>query len=141
MPGPIVVAYRQPACPYCSGHRGVEYHPPVGTPVTAVVGGVVTFSGLVAGVRYVVLAQGDGLLATYGLLQASALRRGHWVASGALVGLSTGRLYFGWRRDGQPVDPTGAFAGTGPPPRLVPSNGARPRPAPSRACAVAAPGR
>lgn len=135
VPGPIVVPFRQPACAYCPGHRGVEYAPPPGTPVRAVAPGVVTFSGQVARTRYVVVRQPDGLLATYGFLHTASVRAGQAVAAGTVVGLSTARLYFGWRRDGVPVDPTPALTGRRGPPRLVPTNGARPRPvAPSSAC-------
>ena len=130
VPGPIVVPFRQPACPYCPGHRGVEYAPAPGTPVHAVASGVVTFAGNVAGTLYVVLRQDDGLLATYGFLQAAAVHSGQSVAAGGVVGFSSARLYFGWRRDGVPVDPTPALSGTRARPRLVPTNGARPRPGP-----------
>jgi murein DD-endopeptidase MepM/ murein hydrolase activator NlpD len=130
VPGPIVVPFRQPACSYCPGHRGVEYAPAPGTPVHAVAGGVVTFAGTVAGTLYVVLRQDDGLLATYGFLQAAAVRVGQRVAQGAVVGASSARLYFGWRRDGVPVDPTAALTGARARPWLVPTDGARPRPGP-----------
>ena len=135
VPGPIVVPFRQPACTYCPGHRGVEYAPAPGTPVRAVAPGAVTFAGKVAGTLYVVVRQPDGLLATYGFLQAATVRAGQSVTGGTVVGLSSARLYFGWRRDGVPVDPTPALTGSRARPRLVPTNGARPRPAPpSAAC-------
>lgn len=137
VPGPIVVPFRQPACEYCPGHRGVEYRPPVGTPVHAVAPGVVTFAGKVVGTLYVVVRQPDGLLATYGFLQATTVRAGQSVAAGTVVGFSTSRLYFGWRRNGVPVDPTPALTGPRGRPRLVPSNGATPRPPPAPAACPA----
>ncbi len=136
--GPIVVPYRQPSCPYCSGHRGVEYHPAPGAAVHAVAGGVVTFAGVVVGTRYVVIAHADGMLATYGLLASSPLRRGQWVAAETVVGASTARLYFGLRRDGAPVDPTPLLSGGRPRARLVPTDGAAPLRRPTRTCAAAA---
>lgn len=136
--GPIVVPYRQPACPYCSGHRGVEYHPAPGTAVRAAAGGVVTFAGVVVGTRYVVIAHADGVLATYGMLAASPVLRGQSVTVGAVVGTSTARLYFGLRRDGAPVDPTPLLSGGLPRARLVPTDGAAPLRRPTRTCAAAA---
>ena len=53
---PIVDPFRAPECPFCRGNRGLEYQPPSGSPVVAAADGVVTFSGVVAGVRYVVTA-------------------------------------------------------------------------------------
>lgn len=136
--GPIVVPYRQPACPYCSGHRGVEYRPALGTPVRAAAGGVVTFSGVVVGTRYLVIAHADGMLATYGMLASSPLRPGQGVAAGVVVGTSTARLYFGLRRDGAPVDPTPLLSAGVSRARLVPTDGAAPLRRPTRTCAAAA---
>jgi len=100
------------------------------------VGGTVTFAGQVAGTLYVVVAQPDGLSATYGFLRTVAVRRGQSVAQGSVVGTSTDRLYFGWKRDGVPVDPTAALTGRPGRPALVPIDGTRPRVTPWRACAV-----
>src|SRR3954470_12542621 len=68
---PVVDPFRQPPCAQCAGNRGLEYATPPGTAVTAVAGGVVTFSGVVAGTRYVVVDQPDGYRATYGRLAGS----------------------------------------------------------------------
>lgn len=128
---PIAVPYVQPACPYCAGHRGVEYALPAGTRVAAVAAGTVTFSGAVAGTRYVVVLQADGRRATYGMLAATTLTRGDVVVAGQQVGASGARLYFGLRdATDAPVDPTpllGRLVGV---PRLVPAGGATPRRAP-----------
>lgn len=136
VPGPIVQPFHAPACTYCRGHRGVEYAPAAGTPVVAVAGGRVTFAGQVAGTLYVVVSQPDGLTATYGFLLTVGVRRGQAVATGAVLGKSTNRLYFGWKRDGVPVDPTPALTGRPGPPALVPTDGTRPRVVARRACAV-----
>jgi murein DD-endopeptidase MepM/ murein hydrolase activator NlpD len=128
---PIAVPYEQPACPYCAGHRGVEYDLPAGSAVTAVAAGTVTFAGAVAGTRYLVVLQRDSRRATYGMLTTIALSRGDVVAAGEVVGRSSEHLYFGLRDAAdQPVDPTrllGRLVGV---PRLVPADGSRPRPAP-----------
>ena len=62
----VAVAYREPACRYCAGHRGIDFDSRPGDSVRAVAAGEVTFAGSVAGTRYVVVAQADGLRATYG---------------------------------------------------------------------------
>jgi murein DD-endopeptidase MepM/ murein hydrolase activator NlpD len=134
---PISVPYDRPACSFCPGHRGVEYELAQNTPVRAVSAGVVTFSGVVAGTRYLVVLESDGLRATYGLLAAALAGNGDRVTTGEVVGLSSARLYFGLRdASGTPVDPTallGRFVGR---PRLIPSDGTRARagPAPNLRC-------
>jgi len=128
---PIVAPYVQPACEYCPGHRGVEYAPEAGTPVTAVADGTVAFAGVVAGTRYVVVLHPNGWKATYGMLSSASLTRGDVVRRGQVIGLSGTRLYFGLRDIAdQPVDPTpwlGVVVGR---PRLVPTDGRSPRPGP-----------
>ena len=127
----IAVPFVRPACSYCPGHRGVEYTLAPGTVVAAVAQGVVTFSGTVAGTRYVVVLQADGLRATYGMLQSAAVSRGDVVLAGQVTGHSGPHLYFGLRDAADnPVDPTlllGVLIGR---PRLVPSDGSSPRRAP-----------
>lgn len=139
VPAPIAVPYAQPACAFCPGHRGVEYDIAANTPVRAVSAGAVTFSGVVAGTRYLVVLQPDGMRATYGLLAAATASNGDRVVAGQVVGVSTVRLYFGLRdASNAPIDPTpmlGRFVGR---PRLVPSdgNGARAGPLPRLVCAA-----
>ena len=128
---PITVPFVQPACEYCPGHRGVEYEVPVGASVRIVANGVVTFAGMVAGTRYVVVLQSDGLRATYGLLQASLVTRGDVVSVGQSAGTSGSRLYFGLRDSADtPVDPTPLLGVQVGRPRLVPTNGTPGRRAP-----------
>ena len=50
---------------------GSRYAVAAGTPVRAAAAGTVTFSGVVADVRYVVVRHADGLLATYGGLSST----------------------------------------------------------------------
>lgn len=135
---PIVDPFRAPACAYCPGNRGLEYEPPVGTQVIAAAGGVVTFIGVVAGVRYLVIEQADGRSATYGRLAAARVVVGVTVGPGDIVGTTTDRFYFGLRQGDRYVDPA-PFLGT--PryrPRLIPVDGSAPRraPPPTMKCAV-----
>ena len=76
---PVVVQFRAPLCPYCSGKRGIEYAMSRHDAVRAVARGVVTFSGVVVRTRYVVVAHVDQTLATYGMLADSAVRSGDQV--------------------------------------------------------------
>ncbi len=141
---PIAVGFARPVCDYCPGHRGVEYHPPVGVAVHAVVGGVVSFSGRVASTLYVVVAQADGSRATYGMLLTRTVGAGDGVAAGQVVGYSSARLYFGLRDpDDQPVDPTGMLGHWVGRPRLIPVDGtaARSGPPPTLTCPAAQGGR
>lgn len=127
---PIVDGFRAPACVYCPGHRGLEYEPPIGSPVIAAAPGVVKFSGVVAGVRYVVIGQPDGRSATYGRLAAARVVVGARVAQGDVVGSSTDRFYFGLRQGDRYLDPAPYLGALRYRPRLVPVDGAAPRPAP-----------
>ncbi|MCE9621417.1 MAG: M23 family metallopeptidase [Actinomycetia bacterium] len=137
---PIAIGFARPECDYCPGHRGVEYHPPVAVAVHAVVGGVVSFAGRVAGTLYVVVAQGDGSRATYGMLLTRSVGMGDRVAAGQVVGYSSARLYFGLRDpEGQPIDPTGLLGHWVGRPRLIPVDGTPTRagPPPTLTCPAA----
>ncbi len=126
---PVAVAFRAPACQYCPGHRGVQFDVAAGTLVVASAPGVVLFAGIVAGVRYVVVSQSDGLRATYGMLSQVLVRVGEGVGAGDPIGRSGSHLYFGLRDGVLAVDPTpllGRWVGR---PRLVPLDGRSPRPA------------
>ncbi|MEO7397171.1 MAG: peptidoglycan DD-metalloendopeptidase family protein [Ilumatobacteraceae bacterium] len=135
---PITEPFVAPACAYCPGHRGVEYDVPIGTVVRAVAAGAVTFTGVVARIRYVIVLHVDGIRATYAMLRSSALSVGDALAVGDVVGLSSPRLYFGLRApDDTPIDPADHLALVRRRARLVPVDGSPPRPAASRppACA------
>jgi hypothetical protein len=86
--GPVITPYANGSDPYARGqHRGVDVAAPVGTPVVAASGGVVTFagvagsSGLVVGVR-----TDDGFDTSYLHLSSAAVRPGDRVAPGAAIG-------------------------------------------------------
>lgn len=126
--GSVVKSFRAPDCPYCVGHRGLEYETRAGSTVKAVASGVATFAGVVVGVRYLIVTQDDGLVATYGMLSASGVRAGDRVATAQIVGSTTESFYFGLRNDGAYIDP-GPFIGTvAYQPRLVPIDGQQRRP-------------
>ena len=102
---PIVDPFRAPACAFCAGNRGLEYQPPPGSTVVAAAPGVVRFSGLVAGVRYLVVDQTDGRAATYGRLAVAMVALGSTVGQGDVLATSTGRFFFGLREAQHYVDP------------------------------------
>lgn len=127
---PVVDPFRLPACSWCTGNRGLEYGTPTGTVVHAVASGEVTFSGTVAGERYVVVRHADGRRSTYGGLASATLRVGDAVAARAVVGITAAHLHFGLRDGDTYVDPApflGRLVGR---PRLVPDDGTAPRAAP-----------
>jgi murein DD-endopeptidase MepM/ murein hydrolase activator NlpD len=137
---PVTVPYREPACTYCAGHRGVGFDVEPGTPVSAVAAGTVTFAGGVAGVQYVVVQQADGLRATYGLLRSVRVVPGQQVAPGEVLALSTARVHFGLRRGQEYLDPTPLLGRWQSSPRLVPTDGSRPRRAPPARLVCRSPG-
>ncbi|MBW3603281.1 MAG: M23 family metallopeptidase [Actinobacteria bacterium] len=98
-----------PRHPYGPGHRGVDLTAPPGTPVRSAAGGVVTFSGQVAGTRWVTVAHGGGLDTTYGRL-APEVAAGQRVRAGQRLGRlapGSGHLDWGARLDGRYIDPLG----------------------------------
>ena len=120
---PVVDPFRPPPCSWCAGNRGLEYGTRSGTGVRAVAAGVVTFSGTIAGARYVVVRHADGRRATYGGLAGSSLGVGDAVAARAVIGVTAGNLHFGLRDGDTYVDPApflGRLVGR---PRLVPDDG------------------
>lgn len=65
--GRIVAAFREPACPYCAGHRTVDFAADPGDVIRAPVRGAVSFSGSVAGTWYVTISRfGHDLVVTVG---------------------------------------------------------------------------
>jgi septal ring factor EnvC (AmiA/AmiB activator) len=127
---PVVDPFRAPACAQCAGNRGLEYGTRAGQLVTAVAAGVVSFSGVVAGTRYVVVLQGDGRRATYGRLASATVALGASVTTGAVVGTTSAGLFFGFREGETYVDPAPLLGRWRFRSRLVPSNGDPARPAP-----------
>jgi ribosomal protein S2 len=94
---PIVDPFRAPACVFCAGNRGLEYEVAPGTPVIAAAPGVVRFSGVVAGVRYLVVGQTDGRAATYSRLGVALAALGTAVRQGDVLATTSDRFFFGLR--------------------------------------------
>ena len=127
----VVDPFREPACPWCPGNRGLTYGVAAGTVVRAAGAGTVTFSGVVAGTRYVVVEHAaGGLRATYGGLASAEVSLGDVVVTGAVVGQAAGELHFGLRRGETYVDPTPLLGRLVQRARLVPTDGTPRRPAP-----------
>jgi murein DD-endopeptidase MepM/ murein hydrolase activator NlpD len=127
---PVVDPFREPPCTWCPGNRGLTYATDPDAIVRAAAAGTVTFSGSVAGTRYVVVDHGDGRRATYGGLAGSALHSGDRIGAGAVVGHSTAALHFGIREGDEYVDPAPLLGRLVERVRLVPTDGTAPRPAP-----------
>lgn len=142
---PVSDPFVAPECPYCAGHRGVEYATSPGEQVAAASAGLVTFAGVVAGMRWVVVADLPGREVSYGYLRTSAVAEGERVAAGEVLGTASERLYLGIRQDDAPVDPGPLLAGSVAVsrPRLVPVDGGPRRAAPvvATACASSPNGR
>ena len=133
---PIVDHFRDPACPYCAGNRGLEYATAPGTAVRALAAGTVTFAGDVAGTRYLVVEHADGRRATYGRLDTMNAVNGAVVAAGSVVATTTAALFVGLRDGEIYVDPEPLLGRLRRPARLVPMDGtpARPPTAPTLTC-------
>jgi murein DD-endopeptidase MepM/ murein hydrolase activator NlpD len=72
-PSPAVVRrFEPPPTPWSAGHRGVDLLARVGQPVLAAGAGVVSFSGVVAGIGVVSVSHPSGLRTTYEPVRARA---------------------------------------------------------------------
>ena len=101
----VIDQFRAPSCKWCSGNRGIEYRTEPGSIVTAATGGIVSFVGMVAGTRYVVVKTNDKLLVTHGRLQSVSVKSGAVIAVGQTIGRAGESLYIGVRVNGQYTDP------------------------------------
>ncbi len=126
--GQLTEPFIEPPCPYCAGHRGLEFRVPRGSAVRAVASGTVSFSGIVVDVRYIVVDQDDGLKATYGMLEGSVLGVGETIHSSQVLGTTGTRFYFGLRDDGRYIDPQPLLGVERSRVRLVPIGGQPRRP-------------
>lgn len=126
----VVDPFREPACRWCPGNRGIEYGTSPGDAVRAVATGTVVFSGVVAGTGYLVVRHSDGRRVTYGNLSDRRFAQGDLVAHGVVVGHAAGLFHLGLRDGERYVDPAayiGRLVGVV---RLVPTDGGEPSPAP-----------
>ena len=135
--GRVLRPYVEPAHEYGSGHRGVDFEAPPGTPVRVAAPGTVVFGGKVADGLHVVVDHGKGLRSSYSYLARVGVSRGERLEAGAVVGESGGRgaghepgvVHFGVRRHGRYVDPAEYLPAVTPRIRLAPV-----RAAPARTC-------
>jgi len=86
--GPVIRAFDPPDTPFSSGHRGTDIAAPVGTPVRAAAGGVVTFAGPVGGRLFVTIDHGGGLESRYSFLETVIVRLRDPVAEGQVIARS-----------------------------------------------------
>ncbi len=111
--GAVLRGFDPPANPYGPGHRGIDIATAVGTPVTSVAPGVVTFAGPVGGDLFLSVDHGAGLVSTYSWLSSVLVRKGDVVTVGAVVatsgaghpGIVPAHLHLGAKLDGEYVDP------------------------------------
>ncbi len=139
--GTVADPYREPACVWCPGNRGIEYDVEPGGVARAVAAGIVAFSGEIAGERYVVIELPTGWKLTYGRIVSTALAAGDAVVRGSVVARTSGRFFFGLRIDDEYADPApylGVEAGRR---RLLPTDGRPARPSPAATLRCAAPRR
>ena len=127
---PVLDPFRVPACTWCPGNRGIEYDTVAGDRVRSVATGVVTFSGIVVGRRFVVVDVGGGYRVTFGDLHATALRRGDPVLAGTTIGVAGDTLHLGVREGERYVDPAPLLGRLVARARLVPTDGSPRRSAP-----------
>jgi len=112
----VVDPFRAPECERCAGNRGVEFAVPIGSDVVAGLSGTVSFVGVVAGRKYVVLraTANPAVRVTYGglvLLAAPQLRQGSVVARGERIGVAHHSLHVGLRIGDRYVDPQQVASG------------------------------
>jgi len=100
-----------PASAYGPGHRGIDLLPSGGAGVLAPAGGVVAFSGTVAGRGVLTIDHGDGIVTTLepvdsDLTPGTVVMRGDVVGALGLGGhTAPGRLHLGVRIHGEYVNP------------------------------------
>ncbi|QEO16297.1 M23 family metallopeptidase [Agromyces intestinalis] len=107
----VAQAFRAPATPYSSGHRGIDLTVAPGAVVAAPADGVVVFAGMVAGREVVTIDHGHGVLSSYEPIEASvevglAVHAGDPIGSVATGGHCDDEcLHLGVRIDGEYVSP------------------------------------
>ncbi len=84
--GRLLRPFEPPASTFGAGHRGVDLDAAVGDPVGAAAAGTVHHAGPVGDHVWVSVAHADGVLTSYGPLQALEVSRGDQVARGQPLG-------------------------------------------------------
>lgn len=132
-PHHVLAPFDAPPSPYAAGHRGLDLAGSSSV-VTAVDGGVVRFSGSVAGRGVVSVLHPGGIISTYEPVTGTVAAGDH-VAAGTVIGHLEGAgashcrpvvcLHLGARRGEEYLDPMLLLAGAGPS-VLLPLAGADP---------------
>jgi len=111
VPFRLVRPFVAPAHAYGPGHRGIDLDLLGGTALRAPAGGVIAFSGAVAGRGVLTIDHGDGLVTTFEPV-SSALEPGEAVAGGEEVAVlaagghaAEGTVHLGVRLDGAYINP------------------------------------
>ena len=128
--GEVTDPFREPACTWCAGNRGIEYRVPAETSVRAAAGGRVVFAGTVVDVRYLVVELRGGWRHTYGRLTSAQLGTGDVVPANAVIGTASGTFFFGLRIGDEYADPAPFLGVESRRPRLVPTDATPARPSP-----------
>lgn len=108
VPGPVVARFTATG-PYSAGHRGIDISAPAGTAVRAASGGVVAFTGRVAGNLTVAVESPGGMRVHYSYLGAVSVAAGDNVAPGDILG-ATGAGHGGGAQAGAARSPQLHFA-------------------------------
>lgn len=141
----IASRFVAPSCPYCAGHRTLDFAAIPGAEVTSPVDGTVTFVGMVAGSTYITIAatdrtgvsstgspdlQSSSYLVTLGGVTADPdVTTGRTVVSGRRIGTaSTAIVRLSLRRiipggEAEYLDPENSLVRRRAPVRLVPEPG------------------
>ena len=110
---PVSDPFRPPATAYGPGNRGLEFATGPGAEVRAAAPGTVSFSGSVAGSRYVTIQHPDRARTTYGPLAEVRVAVGEEVGAGAGIGTAAGPLLWTLRLGEAYLDPALALAASG----------------------------
>lgn len=135
--GSVVDPFREPACPWCAGNRGIEYRVAADADVRVAATGIVVFAAPVAGVRYVVVELPNGWRHTYGRLTSTSARVGEVVVARAHLGNADTDFYFGMRIGDAYVDPAPYLSTLVGRRRLVPVDATPARPSGARSACPA----
>lgn len=90
VPGAVLEPFDEPEHAYASGHRGVDLVVRPGDPVRAAAGGEVTFAGSTAAGPWVSVQHADGIVTSYGALEAVHVAAGDAVTRGQVLATASG---------------------------------------------------
>lgn len=93
----VIDKFRAPSCERCAGNRGVEFSLESGSAIFSATDGIVSFSGEVGRVKYLVITTRNNRRITYGRILTSSVRTGDVVVVGQQIATSSALLYFGIR--------------------------------------------